>query len=104
MITLRFVTSDDFISRAISAAEYGFWATHVETVLDDGAILGAYIEDGVIIRPPDYDKGTRERELLVSLGTTAAEERAYNAFLRAQLGKRYDLTAVEAFPLGRNWQ
>src|SRR5882757_4649204 len=104
MITLRFVTSDDFVSRAIRAAEYGFWATHVETALEDGSVLGAYLDLGVIIRPPDYDKGTRTQELVLSLGTSAAEERSYNTFLRAQLGKPYDLTAVEAFPLGRDWQ
>ena len=46
MITLRFVTGDDLISRAIRAAEYGFWASHTEALMPDGTLLGAHADGG----------------------------------------------------------
>jgi hypothetical protein len=41
VITIRFIGGNDLISRGIRLAEYGFWATHVETLMPDGTLLGA---------------------------------------------------------------
>lgn len=104
MIRLRFVTGDDMVSRGIRAFEYGFWATHVETVLPDGTLLGAHMDGGVRIRPQGYDAGTRSKELVVDLPADDLMDDRFEAFLRAQLGKPYDKTAIGAFVLERDWQ
>ena len=100
---LRFVTGDDFVSRAIRAGEYGFWASHVEAQMPDGTLLGAHLDGGVEARPAGYDQGEFTRELYVHLPATTPQDDAFHAFLRAQIGKPYDLTAIEALALGRDW-
>jgi hypothetical protein len=108
MIHIRFVTGNDFISNAIRIGENDGWATHAEVVMPDGTLLGAHIDGGVQARPPGYDKAKMTRELIVELnfgnfvGTIGsnrqadigAMEAAFYNFLRAQLGKPYDVTAI----------
>ncbi|MET4341925.1 hypothetical protein [Bradyrhizobium sp. RT9a] len=103
-ITLRFVTGDSPISFAIRAAEYGFWASHVEALTPDGTLLGAHVESGVLNRSRDYDKGQFTRELFVSLSVEQAIANAFHAFLAAQIGKPYDMRAIAAFVARRDWQ
>jgi hypothetical protein len=106
MITLRFVTGDDAISVGIRAAEYGFWASHTEALMPDGTLLGAHVDGGVQARAHDYDKGRFTREAYVSIPADAAMTDAFHAFLRAQLGRPYDVDAILAFVLQpkRDWQ
>ena len=104
MIQLRFVTSNDAISAAIRAAEYGFWASHVEALMPDGTLLGAHVEGGVMARPRDYDKGRFTREEFVPIDVSDAMENDFHAFLRRQLGKPYDVQAILAFLAQRDWQ
>lgn len=124
MIRLRFVTGAprDWVSNAILAGERDGWCTHVEAVMPDGTLLGAHIDGGVMARPVGYDKVTATRELLVELfpddftgigkgqGISFIEENglanvanAFYDFLRAQLGKPYDLTALAGAAFDRDW-
>jgi hypothetical protein len=51
-ITLQFVTSRDPESWAIRTFQRG-WCSHVDSVMDDGRLLGARSDGGVLIRPPN---------------------------------------------------
>jgi hypothetical protein len=104
MITLRFVTGDSMVSAAIRHAEYGFWASHVEALMPDGTLLGAHIDGGVMARPRDYDKGQFTRERFVDIDAAPDVCDRFQAFLRSQLGKPYDTTAILAFVAARDWQ
>lgn len=104
MITLRFVTCDDAISAGIRAAEYGFWASHVEAMMPDGTLLGAHVNGGVLARVHDYDRAKFTREQYVQIPTEPGVADAFHAFLRSQLGKPYDIAAIMGFLLERDWQ
>lgn len=117
MIGIRFVTGNDWISNAIRFGERDGWATHAEAVMPDGSLLGAHLDGGVQIRPAGYDKATMTRELIVpiELGLdlvtlpapllTQQVERSdkFYAFLRAQVGKPYDITALAGLAFNRDW-
>lgn len=109
MIRIRFVTCNDWISDGIHLYEHDGWATHAEAVMPDGSLLGAHLQGGVEIRPAGYDKSTMKRELIVDLPPFedadhpwGMEDRFYN-FLRAQIGKPYDSTALVGLALDRDW-
>ena len=104
MITIRFVGGNDFISGWIRRAEYGFWATHVETLMPDGTLLGAHASGGVQARPKDYDKGEFSKELFVPIPATPEQTNAFHTFLRAQIGKLYDFAAIVGIVAQRDWQ
>jgi hypothetical protein len=104
VITVRFVEGETLVTEAIVLAEYGFWAAHVEAVMPDGTVLGAYADGGVQIRPRDYDKSKFQRELLVNIDVEDVVTDRFYAFLRKQLGKPYDVEAILAFVSGRDWQ
>lgn len=104
MITLRFVTGNDFISRGIRLFEYGFWATHVETLMPDGTLLGAHCRDGVQARPRDYDKGRFSKEAFVDIPATSEQTDGFHTFLRAQIGKSYDFKAILGIVMQRDWR
>src|SRR3990167_2824552 len=98
MIQLRFVTTDtSSISRMIQFSQYGFWASHVEAVMPDGALLGAHVEDGVQSRPSTYDTKQFTRQLFVELPADDAMTETFHKFLKEQIGKPYDKTAIAAF-------
>jgi hypothetical protein len=119
MIRLRFVTGDDWISNAIRVGERDGWCTHVEAVMPDGTLLGAHLDGGVQARPAGYDEGKATRALIVdlreencfgalSVGTPqdiAAQQcrESFYDFLRAQLGKPYDLMALAGAAFDRDW-
>ena len=104
MITLRFVTCDDAVSGGIRFAEYGFWASHVETLTPDGKLLGAHYDGGVQARDRYYDKGKFSRELFVKLPADEAMTNAFYAWNEDQIGKPYDLDAIAAFVARRDWR
>lgn len=102
---LRFVTSGNTaISKMIQFAQYGFWASHVEAVMPDGTLLGAHIDGGVQARPHDYDTTVFTHELFVDLPSTPDMDDKFHDFLRSQVGKPYDVTAIAAFVARRDWQ
>lgn len=104
MINLRFVTGNDPVSAGIRAAEYGFWASHTEAVMPGGTLLGAHYDGGVQDRAADYDKGKYSQDLIVSIPADQAMTDKFHAFLKAQLGKPYDMEAIVAFIARRDWQ
>ena len=104
MITIRFVAGNDLTSRVIRLAEYGFWATHVETLMPDGTLLGAHASDGVQARPKDYDRGGFSRQLLVPIPATPEQTDEFHAFLRSQIGKPYDFEAIVGIVAQCDWR
>lgn len=104
MITLRFVSHPGIFDWAAKIAQYGFWCTHCEAVMPDGALLGA-ISDGVKARPPGYDAGHFSQEMFLDVHATPDQENIFYAFLESQIGKPYDTWAVISFfwP-SRDWQ
>jgi hypothetical protein len=104
VITIRFVAGNDFVSRWISFGEYGFWATHVETLMPDGSLLGAHAIGGVQARPRDYDKGKFSKELFVPIPATPEQTDGFHTFLRAQIGKPYDFEAIAGIVAQHDWR
>lgn len=100
-IVLQFVATDGLSSDLIKWFGHG-WCCHVDTVMEDGQLLGARQEGGVQIRPPDYE--TFRRRLLVTLPTSDQIAASYYDFVRWQIGKPYDMEAIAAFAAGRNWR
>lgn len=93
MITLRFVTAGDLISRAIRGGELGFWASHVECRMPDGTLLGAHADGGVQSRAGDYDT-TWSQQLFQEVPCAADQATAFYAFLLKEVGKPYDMEAI----------
>lgn len=104
MIRIRFIDGVDVVARGISAAEYGFWAIHTEAIMPDGTLLGAHWQGGVQARPAGYDKGQYTKDLIAEIPATPVMAEKFHAFLRAQLGKPYDIDAIAAFVAGRDWR
>ena len=104
MITIRFVAGNDLTSRVIRLAEYGFWATHVETLMPDGSLLGAHAIGGVQARPKGYDRGKFWKQLFVPIPATPEQTDGFHTFLRAQIGKPYDFEAILGIVAQRDWR
>lgn len=99
-VTLRFVTGPGLVWSIIRRSEMGLWAGHVEALMPDGTLLGAHQDGGVQARPRYYDKGQWTQEAFVTLPATAKQQTAFEAFLRLQIGKPYDMGAVEEMAIG----
>lgn len=106
-IVMQFVGNSSWGSRLIEWFDHGKYS-HVDSVLPDGTLLGARndvidgIPSGVQIRPASYVDG--DKILRVTIPCTVNQEEAYYAFVRAQIGKPYDETAIAAFAVGRDWR
>ena len=59
-------------------------------------------DGGVQIRPPNYEKFSRAERVVISV--PYYKERAYWDFLKAQVGKPYDMKAIVAFAVNRDWR
>ena len=59
---------------------------------------------GVQIRPWDYGKSTWIRQVYMELESTPAQEAAFFAYAKDQIGKPYDKLAIIAFFIARNWR
>lgn len=100
-ITLQFSTERSLGSLAIRLYSHG-WASHVDTVLKDGDLLGARHAGGVAVRPPTYGEfSIAER---VTLPTTDEIAKRYHEFIFVQIGKPYDSAAIAGFVVGRDWR
>ena len=99
-MTLLFSTTRGPVSGLI---RFFTWSdfSHVDAVLPDGTLLGARA-GGVKIRPADYLGSAKTARFHVDL--TPEQEAAAWAFLRNQIGKRYDFTAIIGFLFRRDWQ
>jgi hypothetical protein len=103
MITLRFVGYGDLEAAAIRAFQYGFWATHVEALIDN-KLVGANLNGGVAVRAVGYDTGGFTKERYVNIEATEGQTAAFNDFTMEQVGKGYDLEAILELLLDRNWR
>lgn len=102
-IVLQFVGVDgDLGSELISWFGHLEPVSHVDAVMPDGTLLGARESGGVKIRPSGYETFTRI--VRVVLPATDEQAKTFYDFLRAQIGKPYDMSAIMAFAANRNWQ
>lgn len=101
-IKIRFVTGDGIFSKIIRSAQMGFWASHVEAIQDDGTYLSAYAGLGVQVMAKDYDKGSdpTTEYIHLEIPCTPEQETDYWTFLKAQIGKPYDVKALETMAEG----
>lgn len=97
---LQFATEDSPDSALIRAFG-GSPFSHVDAVLPDG-LLGARFDGGVKVRKPGYAPLTNIRQFTIPM--TTAVEGSYEKFLRDQVDKPYDMTAIMAFAFNRNWR
>jgi hypothetical protein len=111
MIKLQFVTENSVESALIRWFSAGP-ISHVDVVLPDGALLGSRsraikisgqpYSAGVQIRPPGYAKFTIVYSFTLSRIQVGVEQAFYD-WLKNEIGKPYDTTAVWGFASGRNW-
>ncbi len=102
MITLRFVTSDDMLSKMIrmqAGVCMPFTPSHVEALSRDGkAYVGQHIDGGMQARPIGYDAADNgRREKLVALPCEPAQFTAFHDFCDAKIDESYDWKAILGF-------
>ena len=100
-ITLQFAQGTDGTSLAIQWFSQGPWS-HVDSVLDDGTLLGARLEGGVAIRPSTYLGA--EKVGRITIPATDEQTAEYYRFIASQVGKLYDTTGIIGFVADRNWR
>lgn len=102
-IKLQFVREKGWMPRLIARYGGGHFS-HVDTVLDDGRLLGARNDHvpGVQIRPRGYTDFVGR--VVMAVPVTAEQKAAYLKFLHDQVGKAYDPRALWAFAFNRDWQ
>lgn len=101
VIQLRFVSGATLADDAIEIFERA-WCTHVDSVAADGTLVGARLDGGVAVRPPNYAIWNRVQ--LVDVDSTAEQFLAYWTFIAKQIGKPYDVWAIAAFAADRDWR
>jgi hypothetical protein len=108
VIRLQFSYQADLGAELITWFGHGAGYSHVDTLLDNGCLLGARsdvcegVPAGVQIRPPDYAAFTRKFILEIPTGDNNYAN--FAAFEFAQLGKPYDMRAIVGFAVGRDWR
>lgn len=110
-IALEFCAFKSFFGRLIDFGTQGE-VGHVDAVLPSGELLGAQHESGlggapsgVQIRPARYQMTCGGYNVLrVTIAASTKTERAFYDFLRAQIGKPYDLKMIFGFAAGRDWR
>lgn len=106
-IVLQFVSNNSLGSKVIEWFDHGLYS-HVDSVMPDGSLLGARNDviqgfaKGVQVRPASYVMGYAHVKR-VELITSATIAEAYYEFVKSQIGKPYDTTAIAGFIAGRNW-
>jgi hypothetical protein len=101
VITLQFVSDKSLADALINWYGHGA-VSHVDVVLPDGRLLGSRLSGGVQIRPPNYETFTLVKR--VNLPAIDDVRDNFLSFLRAQIGKPYDMLAIAAFAADRNWR
>lgn len=106
-INLQFSVCNDIGSWAIRQYDHGPWS-HVDAVMPEGGLLGARNDEvggkpaGVQIRPAAYAQfsGTK----IIGIPCSDAVQGLFYNFLRSQIGKPYDQTAIAGFVFQRDWR
>lgn len=106
-ITLSFVCGRDISSRLIAWWGNGYEGySHVDAILPDGSRLGARddevdgIPPGVQIRPHDYGKWIRRKDVEIQVSDFTFRQWLRDA--KARVGSQYDSGAIVDFILGSN--
>jgi hypothetical protein len=102
MITLRFVTADDPLSKLIRAQggiSMPFTPSHVEAwSRDRTAYVGQHFDGGMQARPVGYDKGQSGlKEKFVDLPCEQAQYDAFHDFCDSKIGEPYDWKSIFSF-------
>lgn len=100
VLVLSLVTTTGFQAEVIrdrTNCDY----SHIDLVNQDGTRIGAHLDGGVAVRPANYEKFTKELRGIVSC--TPDQFNSAQAWIHAQVGKKYDLTAVIGTGLQRDW-
>jgi hypothetical protein len=98
---LRFVTTKrSFTGLLIRLRETEGPVSHVESVMEDGSIIGAYSPGGVLRQPNDFDK-TSTLQIFVDLPMTAEMYAHWKEGLEYRVDKKwqYDQKAIFGFIL-----
>lgn len=91
-IRIRFCTESDELDVAIAKGQYGYWATHCEALMPDGAALR--YDDGMDGWQLSSEPDNWTHQVTVELPATKKQMRKYYRFLGYQLGKRYDMRGL----------
>lgn len=107
MVQLQFVGAKGLSSDLIKMFGHGLHVSHVDAVMPDQWLLGARYDNigggkGVRIRPPGYEQWEYIKR--VSFPCTQEQEVLFYDFLKAQVGKPYDWSAIVAFAVNRDWR
>ena len=97
----RFVYSRWWLLRIIQWRTHSKWG-HVEHVLRDGSVVCAWFPGGVQHWPVG-ERTDAAAELRCTVALTDAQVAAGEAFLLAQVGKKYDWFALLGLFFGANW-
>lgn len=106
-IQLQFVSDGDIGSQTIAWFSQGHFS-HVDAIMPDGNLLGARNDkvggkpSGVQIRPPRYVEFSKQ--VVMTIPSSQRQSDTFYDFLRKQIGKPYDTTAIWAFVLNRDWR
>jgi hypothetical protein len=90
-IRVRFITNDDFISRAICFVTNSLFC-HVEFGTPDGTWVGAHDDGGVQERPANYCQPTRE--YVYEIPCTQQQQDDALAWMRSQIGAKYNFLDI----------
>jgi uncharacterized protein YycO len=107
MIRFQFVLGRGLSSQAIAWYSSGHFS-HVDALLPDGTLLGARsdtigrVPPGVQMRPAFYE--TWKERVVMCMDCTYEQETRFWDFLKSQIGKPYDMTAIWGFLAGRDWR
>lgn len=106
-INIQFSSMDDAGSALIRAFDHGLYS-HVDAILPTGSLLGARTgldgasAAGVQVRPAGYAEFSSVKH--VTLPTTPECAEAFYNFMRNQIGKPYDHSAIMGFAFNRDWR
>jgi hypothetical protein len=105
-IQIQFSAQSDLGSEVIKVFERGEFS-HVDAIDLNGNLWGARSDElggkpaGVQIRPKGYAEFSKTA--VYDIPCTATQEMQFWSFLRGQIGKPYDETAIVAFGLFQDW-
>lgn len=102
MITLRFVTCDDPLSRLIrmqAGVSMPFTPSHVEALSRDAkSYVGQHMTGGMQARPIGYDRNEKGvKEKMVDLPCEPSQFNAFHDFCDGKIGEPYDWKAIFGF-------
>jgi hypothetical protein len=106
-IVLQFVRGADVGADLIAWFSHGGYS-HVDIVLPDGRLLGARSDrvggapPGVQIRDAAYVEGCEVLRVAIECAPEMAA--TFEAFVRGQIGKPYDVEGIAGFIVGRDWR